>query len=297
MKRIVFLILLTFLGFYITQAQELNAKLTINTQKVQVMNRDIITSLEDNIKQLLSEQQWTSATFNTDERIDCSVAITINEMPTDNTFSGEIMITSRRPVYNSIYITPLFNYRDTKFNFDFIYGQSLDYNNMVISNNLIAVIAYYAYVIIGLDFDSFSPEGGKQFFAKAMSIANSAQTLNTIGWEPFSGKDSRYDLALALTEESSKIFHTVWYNYHRLGLDEMAANPSRGRIRIMEALNELKTLRESRPSSPLLTLFGEAKLDEILKICSEATPEEKSEMKKTLKLLFPAKGGTINNLK
>lgn len=171
-------------------------------------------------------------------------------------------------------------------------------SNITLSNNLVAVISFYAYVVIGLDFDSFSLNGGAPYFARAMEIANIAQSLNTKGWEPFSGKnDNRYDLAVALTDESSKAFHSFWYNYHRNGLDEMAANASRGRIRIIEAMADLQKLYDSRPSSPLLLIIGETKLDEIVRICSQATAEEKQAVKKQLNQIFPTKGYLINNLK
>ena len=296
-KRIILLIcvLLTIARFNIN-AQELNTKITLNTQKVQSSNREIFTSLENDITQFLNPQKWTNATFRRNERIDCTVSLVISEMPSENFFKGEIVITSRRPVYNSTYITPMLNYRDTKFEFEYIYGQSLNFNELNISNNLVATMAFYAYIIIGLDFDSFSVNGGKPYFEKALSIANSAQGLNTKGWEPFSNGTSRYDLAIALTEENSNSFHSFWYNYHRMGLDEMEANATRGRKKIIESIPELSKLYEARPLSPLLILFGETKLDEMVKICSQATAEEKKEIKTTLLKIFPTKKNIINTL-
>ena len=233
MKRIFSIILVLSVSVAAMYGQELNAKLTINTQKIQTTSREKFTAMENMIKSLLNEQKWTDATFSRNERIDCTVVITINEMIGDDSFKGEIQIVSRRPVYNSTYVTTLLNYRDTQFDFDYISGQTLDFDNSNIRDNLAATIAFYVYIVIGLDFDSFSPNGGRPYFEKAMSIANAAQTLNTRGWEPFSGKENRYDLAVALTDEGSKSFHSLWYAYHRMGLDEMAANPSRGRILII----------------------------------------------------------------
>lgn len=281
-----------------TLAQELNAKLSINTRKLPAANKDVFTSLETAINQLLNEQKWTDATFGQREKIDCTFAITINEMPAEHTYSAEMQIIARRPVYNSTYVTTIFNYRDAQFDFNYTPGQSLDYNTMSMQDNLIAVISYYINIIIGLDFDSFSPNGGKPYFNKAMEIANKAQSLNTKGWEPFSGRNnSRYDMAVSLTDDSYKTFHTMWYNYHRLALDEMAANPSRGRIRVIESLNDLKSLHESRPTSPLITIVGETKLDEIIKISSQASNEEKQTIKKLLKQIYPAKGFITDTLK
>ncbi|MDR2955931.1 MAG: DUF4835 family protein [Prevotella sp.] len=298
MKKGIIIILSYLSAFISLHAQELNAKLTLNSQKVQSANKELISDLERSINQLLNEQKWTDQTFSRSEKIDCAIAITINEIMTDNTFTAEIQVSSRRPVYNSTYITSLLNYRDTQFEFSYMQGQSLIYSDMNTLDNLVAIIAYYAYIIIGFDFDSFSQNGGRPYFEKAMNIANMAQSLNTRGWEPFSGKNSsRYDLAMALTEQSSNDFHLMWYTYHRLGLDEMSANASRGRIRIMESIKEIQKLHSSRPNSPLLSLIAEAKVEEIVKICSEATTEEKQEMRKLLSQLFPTKGGYINNLK
>lgn len=297
MKRIFLYIALLSLCLLQSQAQELNAKLAINTEQVQSADKELFSSLETNLSSLLNEQKWTELAFSQNERIDCNIYITISQAQGNN-FAGEIQITSRRPVYNSTYITNLMNYRDTRFEFSYMQGQTLDFNNLNIDNNLVAVISFYAYIIIGLDFDSFSPNGGKPFFAQAMDIANKAQSLNTKGWEPFSGRnDNRYDLAVALTDESSGRFHDLWYKYHRTGLDEMSANASRGRIRIIESLDNLQQLFEARPNSALLSMIGEAKINEIVQVCTQATHEEKQNVKKMLSRIFPTKTSIINTLK
>ena len=297
MRKLIYILSGIFFSFAL-QAQELNTKITINTQRLPTPSRELFSSLEGNLNRLLNEQKWTKATFNNSERINCTFTISVNEMTAQDSFSGEIQITSNRPVYNSTYVTPIFNYRDTQFEFKYMQGQSLDFNSMSIDNNIVAVIAFYANIIIGLDFDSFSLNGGKPYFAKAMEIANMVQSLNTRGWEPFSGKNNnRYDLAMALTEESSATFHNMWYAYHRTGLDEMAANPARGRIRAMESFSELQKLYDARPSSLLFTIIAETKLDEIVRISSQATEEEKRSMKTLLTRMFPTRGYIINNLK
>lgn len=295
--RIIKLLLFLLIISCSSQAQELNVKLTLNTQKVQVSNRDIFKSLEEDINRILNEQKWTSVTFNQNEKIDSSISISINEVVTESSFTAEIVITSRRPVYNSAYQTTLLNFRDTQFKFDYLYGQSLFYNEMGVENNLVAVIAFYANFILGLDFDSFQQNGGKTYFAKALEIANTAQSFGTVGWEPFSNKNNRYDIANALTDDNMVDFHAIWYKYHRLGLDEMAANPTRGRITIIETIGELKRLHDRMPSSPVFTLFAEAKLDEILRVCSACTSDEKREIRKMLVSVFPAKSREINELK
>lgn len=298
MKQFILYSLFLFICFPLLQAQELNVRLSINTQKVQSVNKDMISALESSLLRLLNDSKWTDLAYNKNERIDCSITITLNEATSENNFTADIVISSRRPVYNSSYITTLMNYRDTQFEFSYQQGQSLDFNSMNIDNNLVAVMAFYAYIIIGFDSDSFSLNGGKPYFTKAMEIANMAQSLGTKGWEPFSGKNNnRYDLAMALTEESSKDFHSMWYTYHRMGLDEMAANASRGRIRVMESINDIQKLHSNRPSSILLTLVAESKIDEIVRICTQATGEEKQNMKKLLSQMFPTKNNQINQLR
>ncbi|NDV79099.1 DUF4835 family protein [Dysgonomonas sp. 511] len=280
------------------QAQDLNAKLTINTQRIQSPDTQLFSTLETNLNQLLNEHKWTDATFSVSEKIECSITLIINEVLSANTFSAEIQISSRRPVYNSTYASPLFNYRDTQIEFSYLPGESLSFSSMTIDNNIVAVMAFYANIVAGLDFDSFSPKGGSPYFARALEIANMAQSLGTKGWEAFSGKENnRYDLAVALTEERMADFHTFWYDYHRMGLDEMAANATRGRIRVIESLNNLKKMYDARSSSILLTVVGEAKTDEILRIASEANSEEKQSVKKLLNQMFPTKSGLINQLK
>lgn len=295
--RLIFTLL--FVVIFSAQAfsQELNARLTINTQKIQSADKELFSSLEKILSQILNEQKWTNLTYSKNERIDCTFAITINKVSEGNNFEAEMLISSRRPVYNSSYVTTLFNFKDTQFEFNYMLGQPLDYNSSSIENNLIAVIAYYANIIIGLDADSFSSNGGKPYYAKAMEIANMAQSLGSKGWEPFSGRNSnRYDLAMALTEESSSNFHTMFYKYHRLGLDEMVANSSRGRIRIIESVDEIQELKKNRPNSPLLTIVSESKIDEIARVASQATAEEKQGLKKLLTQLFPTKGNIINTI-
>lgn len=291
-----YLLLLAILGFHLCLwGQELDAKVTINTSKIQSVDKQAITELESAIKQMLNEQTWSNAKFDKNERIDCTIGITLNTMPSENTYGAEIHITARRPVYSSAYITPTINYRDTKFDFNYMMGQSLDYNQVNLSNNIVGVIAFYVNIVLGLDFDSFALGAGQTYFAQAMDIANKAQPLNTRGWEPFDGK-SRYDLALALTEDNAKHFHSLWYNYHRLGLDEMSGNASRGRLRILGTLADLEAIHTARPNSILLPFFAETKLDEFVKVCTKATAEEKKDAKERLKKLFPTKRALIDSM-
>lgn len=277
-------------------AQELNTQFVLNTQKIQSQNKDIFSALENDLRQLINNQKWTNANFKINEKINCSLALIINDMPSDDNFSSELVVTSRRPVYNSTYLTPTFNYKDSKFDFKYTNGQMTVFNESNVTDNLVAVIAFYSYILIGFDFDSFSLNGGKPYFEKALAIANAAQSLNTRGWEPFSTGKSRYDLAIALTEESSQDFHKLWYNYHRLGLDEMEANAPKGQKKILECANYLNSLYLARPQSQLLDIFAETKLDEMLKICAQASAADRKELRTKLLKIYPTRKNSINDV-
>lgn len=278
-------------------SQELKAKITINSSQIQGVDKQVFTTLENSLMQLLNERKWTETTFKNNERIDCNFTITLNSAPEENSYSGEIQVTSTRPVYNSSYMTPMFMYRDVDVTFNYISGENIEFNEAYIENNLVAIVAFYTYVIIGLDFDSFSPNGGKPYFEKAMEIVNASQHLSKKGWAAFDSDKNRYALGLALTEESSNSFHTLWYNYHRLGLDEMGTNALRGRDKIIAAIQGLQTVYSSRPSSPLLLFFGDTKLSELGDIYSEASTDEKKEAYDLLQKIFPSKSSQLNRFK
>jgi len=263
---------------FIGKAQELNARITINSDKVQSTNKQVFKTLQDALNDFVNNKKWTDATFAMNERIDCSMTLIINEMVSDNSFKGEIQVQARRPVYNSSYTTTLLNYRDTELSFDYTEFEPLEYTENTLNSNLIATVVFYIYTILGLDFDSFSPKGGTAFLGQAMQIVSLAQAQPTwTGWKAFENDRNRHALATALTDNTSELFRDMWYNYHRKGLDEMAANPDRGRTTIIGLLPVLEQVKSARPTSPLLQMFADSKLDEVVLIYSKATTPEKQE--------------------
>ena len=257
---------------FIGKAQELNARITINSDKVQSTNKQVFKTLQDALNDFVNNKKWTDATFAMNERIDCSMTLIINEMVSDNSFKGEIQVQARRPVYNSSYTTTLLNYRDTELSFDYTEFEPLEYTENTLNSNLIATVVFYIYTILGLDFDSFSPKGGTAFLGQAMQIVSLAQAQPTwTGWKAFENDRNRHALATALTDNTSELFRDMWYNYHRKGLDEMAANPDRGRTTIIGLLPVLEQVKSARPTSPLLQMFADSKLDEVVLIYSKAT--------------------------
>jgi hypothetical protein len=296
-KRIIYMVILLVSLFTSASAQELNAVLTINSDKIQGSNKQIFNTLQTALTEFINTRKWSSASFAQNERIDCNFTIIVNTLE-NNLFSCEIQIQARRPVYNSSYTTTIFNFRDIEFNFEYTEFAPLEYTENVLNSNLTATIIYYIYMILGADFDGFSPGGGKEFFRQAMQIVTLAQSQPSWnGWKPFSNNRNRHTLATALTENQGDVFHTFWYNYHRKGLDEMAANADRGRANIIATLPDLKTLKEARPNSVLLQMFQDCKLDETVAILSKATMQEKEEAYKLFSNLLPAATSRFENLK
>ena len=275
---------------------ELNARVTINSDKVQGSDKQVFTTLQEALMEFINNRRWTDATFGINERIDCSFTIIISEQ-TDNLFTGEIQVQASRPVYNSSYTTNLFNFRDTELNFEYTQFEPLEYTENTLNSNLTATIVYYIYIILGLDFDSFSPLGGRVYFDQAQQIVNLAQSQGSWnGWRAFEKDDNRHGLITALTDNASETFRNFWYTYHRKGLDEMAGNPDRGRTTIIEALPALQEVKSVRPTSVLLRLFSDSKLDELVLIYSKATTQEKQAGYKLLFELYPTAGSRLESL-
>lgn len=282
----------------LTEAQELNARVTINSDQVQATNKQVFTTLQNALTEFINNKKWTDATFAVNERIECSMTILITEIVSDNSFKGEIQVQARRPVYNSSYTTTLLNHRDTEFSFDYTEFEPLEYTENVLNSNLIATVVFYIYTILGLDFDSFSPQGGSAFLQQAQQIVSLAQAQTSwTGWKAFENDRNRHALATALQDNTSEAFREMWYNYHRKGLDEMAANPDRGRTTIIGLLPVLEQVKSTRPTSPLLQMFADAKLDEVVLIYSKATTQEKQEGYKMLSNLYPALTNRMESLK
>lgn len=267
-------------------AQELNARITVNGDKIANANKSVFTTLQNALTEFINNRKWTDATFAVNERIDCSMTIIVNEME-ESSFKGEIQVQARRPVYNSSYTTTLLNFRDQQFDFEYMEGEPLEYQENMLTGNLTATVVFYIYIILGLDFDSFSPLGGTAYIQQAQQIVSLAQSQSWSGWKAFDSNRNRHAVATALQDNASEAFRNLWYTYHRKGLDEMAANPDRGRTTIIEALPALQEVKKTRPTSVLLQMFSDAKLDEIVLIYSKATTQEKQSGYKLLQEIYP----------
>ena len=290
-------ILMLVLGIRL-QAQELNATVTVNSDRIQGTNKNVFTAMQRSLNQFINGNKWSNATFANNERIDCTFTLTIMEQTTETSFKAELFIMARRPVYNSTYVTTILNYRDTRVEFEYTENAQLEIVQMSINNNLVAIVAFYCNLILAMDFDSFSSLGGSIFYRQALTIAMQAQSNSSwTGWSAFDDRRSRTSIINAYMDESIKPFREMWYTYHRRSLDEMAANPDRGRTTLLNVIPVLKDIRNIRNSEILLQMFSDCKLNEIVSIASKANAEEKKSVYDLLQSVFPAASTQYESLK
>ncbi len=278
MKRLLPLFFFLFALLTSTMAQELQVKVTINSSQVQGTDKSVFENLQQTLEQFLNERQWTAMQFQENERIQCTFSITVSKYDASaNKFTCTAMIQANRPVYNSAYTTTLYNNRDKNFDFEFVQFDQLNFNEEVIDNQLVALMAYYAYLIIGLDLDSFSPLGGTDVLQRCMNLVNNAQNLNFAGWKSFDDSRNRFALINDYLDEAMKPFRQLQYDYYRKGLDEMAQNVERGRTNVSTALQEcLKKAHEDKPLSLLPQIWTDFKRDELASIYKgKGTQKEK----------------------
>ncbi|MDR0413907.1 MAG: DUF4835 family protein [Prevotellaceae bacterium] len=261
------------------QAQTVRCNVTLNTQKVQNTNRTLFETLKTEITNFVNNRAWTNHTYQQFERIECNFIITLNEQAGEDEFKGTLQIQAQRPVYGSIYSSPTINTIDNNFEFSYKENEVLDFSENTHSSNLTSMLAYWVYVVVGLDYDTFSANGGTEWFRKAERIAQNAQSETRSGWSSSSGLNhrNRYWLTENILGSKYTRERQAYYTYHRLGLDMMSDKPEEGRRQVMLALQEMQKLYKEKPDNTLYfyTIFFDTKADEIANIFSEATPAEK----------------------
>ena len=276
--HVFFVILLSFGVVHAIHAQELNAKITINHNQIQGTDVSVFQNLEQTLTQFVNEKQWTNMQFQKNERINCNFNITVTKYDqVSNTFTCKALIQANRPVYNASYTTTLYNNTDNDFNFRFAQFDQIEFNEEVINNQLTALFAYYAYLIIGINLDSFSPMGGTDVLQRCMNLTNNAQNLEFTGWKSFDNNRNRFAIINDYLDGAMRPFRQLQYDYYRKGLDEMAANAERGRTEVTTALeNDLRKCHEDRPSSLLPQIWTDYKRDELANIYKgKGTQKEK----------------------
>ena len=280
-------------------AQELQVKININTQQVGTSDKSVFENLQQTLEQWMNDRQWTDLQFQQNERITVNFNLTVTKYDkANNRISCTAMIQANRPVYNSSYTSTLYNNRDADFNFDFAQFDQLNYNDETIDNQLTALMAYYAYLIIGLDLDSFSPLGGTDVLQRCMQLTNNAQDLGFTGWKAFENSRNRFAIINDYLDEAMKPFRQLQYDYYRKGLDEMAQNAERGRGNVTEALQQLKKAHEEKPLSLLPQIWTDYKRDELANIYKgKGTQKEKEQVYDLLFNLNAAQSNAWNKIK
>lgn len=278
-------------------AQELNCRVEINTSSLQGSNTQVFETLKEAITSYMNERKWSTAQFSTSERIECSLMIVLKEDLGSNTYSGELQVQSRRPVYNTSYSSTLLNFRDVNFQITYQEHEPLVFTETGFENNLTAILNFYAYMILGVDFDSFAPEGGSYFFQKATEQVNYAQSASEGGWQTYGDTRNRYALVTAFTDARTANYRTLWYQYHRMGLDAMTVSVDKGRAVITTNLAELTAVDKAEPTSILLPLFSDSKLDELVNIYTKASQSERDEVYELLTDLYPTQSTKLKKIK
>ncbi len=288
MKKLIALLTLNFLTLNFI-GQELNCQVTINSTQIQgTTNKQIFDQLQKAIFEFMNNRKWTNVTYNINEKIDCSFFINIKEASNNEDFSASIQVISERPVFKSSYKTQVFNYEDDNFQFKFQQFTQLEFNENTFQNNLTSVLAFYAYVVIATDADSFAPLGGTEYWQKAQLIVNNAQTAAEKGWQSSESQRNRYWIAENTLQPVFKGIRNCSYEYCRNSLDIMNEKVEEGRANLLKSLDLLKPVYQARPASFIMQLFFNARRDELVNIFKGATPEEKNKAVEVLTLVDPA---------
>ena len=282
-----FILLFSLLFANYISAQELNCTITVNADQVNQTNRQIFGTLERALNDFVNKSQWTNRIYKENEKVNARMFITVTDYASDR-FSANIQIQSSRPVFNTSYESPIFNYKDNQFNFQYIEFQPLVYNPNVFDSNLVGVISYYVYIILGLDADTFALEGGTEFYKEAQQIVTQAQGSSFSGWrQTASDNRTRFELVDNLLSNTFREYRIAMYNYHRKGLDILGDNNSTGKQVIAGSMRLFETLTQRRPNAFLIQTFFDAKSEEIQDIFSDGPKVDIVALKETLNKVAP----------
>lgn len=289
LNRIILFALFTIAMSSTISAQELNCKLSIDYRSVQGTNTQIFQTLENALNEFINARQWTQQTYKEREKIECTMLLNVSKLQNNTNFTSTLTIQARRPIYNSNYNSSLINFIDKDVSFSYTEFETLEYNENSFTSNLTSVIAYWAYIIIALDNDSYALLNGTPIFQQAERIVSNAQGKDQIGWEPnqSSGQRNRYWLTEQMLHPDFQNLRKFSYTYHRLGLDMMANQPAEGRKAITDNLETLRVVHERRPSAFATQIFFDAKVDEIINIYTPTPFDEKDKAFEILNLIDP----------
>lgn len=295
MRKLLLLFSLIF-AVCVAQAQELNATVTIDAEQTGQPNQQVFRTLQQQLTEFITNTKWTKQTFKNQERIDCNFTLILTEYNGDS-FLGSLQVQASRPVFNSTYDTPIYNYNDKQLGFTYKEFQPLNFNINTFDSNLISAIAYHVYTILGLDADTFELNGGSEYFETVKQIVNTAAGSNFVGWKASDGTQSRYRFNDALISNVYSEFHDAMYQYHLQGLDLMAADQKQAKENMIAAIGKLKNINDRRPNSYLVRTFFDAKSDEIQAVFSGGPSVNITTLLENLTRMAPTKRETWSNIK
>lgn len=294
-KIIVFIIVFLFIATPLF-SQELRCNVTVSASKIKGANQNLFRTMQADLYEFMNNRKWTDNVFTYDEKIRCNILIRLDEQISADEFKGSIQVQYTRPVFNSSYESTVLNIKDNDFRCRYVEFQPLEFNETSNRDNLTNIMAYYAYVILGFDYDTFSQEGGTPYFEKAQAIVNNSQNAIEKGWKAFESERNRYWLIENVLNKSYSAFRHCMYVYHRQGLDLMADKPEEGRANIANALRDIQTVFRRRPSLYILQMFFDAKADELVNIFSKSYPDERTRVLAILNEVDPSNGSKYKKI-
>lgn len=294
LRTIMFMMCAVMARFAAT-GQELNCTVEVDASQIQG-NEQIFSTLQEAINEYMNTTKFTNAQFSPNEKIDCRLFFTIKEY-TDDILKGDLQIQSTRPVYNSAYTTTLINFKDNKIEFTYREHEPLVFSETTMESNLTAILNFYAYLILAMDFDSFSPHGGDPYYERLETIVQLAQSSGEIGWKAFEDNRNRSAVLGVFTDPATMDIRDMIYLYYRKGLDEMSVSPDKGRATITASLQELKKIYEKAPMSVALSMWRDAKLDELVNVYSKGSQSERDDIYEMLIQFYPAEQSRLINIK
>lgn len=296
MKRIIILftsiLLIALNGF----AQELRCNVTISSQKIQGANQNLFRTMQSDIYEFMNNRKWTEHVFSYDEKIRCNIMIRLDEQISADEFRGSIQVQLTRPVFDSSYETTVLNIKDNDFRCRYVEFQPLEFNETSNRDNLTNILAFYAYVILGFDYDTFSLEGGTPFFEKAQAIVNNSQNAPEKGWKSFESERNRYWLLENILNKSYSDYRKCMYIYHREGLDLLSERVEEGRSNIANSLRDLQKVFRRRPSTYIMQMFFDSKADELVNVFSKSFPDERNRVLAILNEIDPSNGSKYKKI-
>jgi hypothetical protein len=295
MSKLLFLYCLLIIPL-VGRSQELNCIVTINATQVQTSDRGIFKDMEVAIEQFMNGRKWTNDPYKPHEKINCSLLITITKMPAIGSFSATVQIQSARPIYNSNYSTLLLNFADRDWEFEYIESLPLEYNDNTYTANLTSMLAFYAYIILGMDYDSFSDLGGTPFYQKALMVVNNAQQADRPGWQQLGSNRNRYWLIENINNPQFQDVRKALYTYHRLGLDTFSKDPDQSRIVILECLKDVKKARDINPNAIIVITFMDAKSKELGNVFSEGNIQVRREAYDVITSIDPTNNSSYEKI-